>query len=75
MPSVAFYIPSGMMRKAQKEIHYCSIQFNNVNLYVVLYENMEEKNAHLFYKDKIIFLIKISDITKKQLKMDGKNNC
>jgi hypothetical protein len=43
-----FYIPSGMMRKSQKEIHYCSIQVNNVNLYVIL-DRKKKENTHLFF--------------------------
>jgi len=42
-----FYIPSGMMRKSQKEIHYCSTQVNNVNLYVIL-DRKKKENTHLF---------------------------
>jgi hypothetical protein len=65
-----FYIPSGMMRKSQKEIHYCSIQVNNVNLYVIL-DRKKKENTHLFffflYMDKVLFQLKYQ--TYKQNKL------
>jgi hypothetical protein len=58
-----------MMGKEQKEIHYCSIQFNNINL-CVLYCTTKERYllSFSFYNDKLLFQIKYQTLKNKEEK-------
>ena len=86
MPSVSLFlcIPSGMMGKEQKEIHYCSIQFNNINLCLRsdIFTQTEKRDLSFtlflsFYNIQILFRIKCQTCQQRKTYsiMDGANKC